>query len=132
MSEQSDTPASVQALVVDDDPINRMLASKMLKKLGWTVAEAVDGRDALTYLSGQLAGVVLLDISMPGLSGDEVCRIIRETYPRTMRVIAYTAHGMPEERKKFMESGFDALLIKPITRQSLMQALQDVGALPAS
>lgn len=130
MADMADTAVDVQALVVDDDMVNRMIASQMLKRMGWTVAEAVDGEAALTYLSNKSVAVVLLDISMPGLSGDQVCQKIRQAFPETMKIIAYTAHGMPEERKKFMESGFDALLIKPITKQSLLQVLTEVGAAP--
>ena len=59
------------ALVVDDQPTNRLLASTLLKRWGWTVLEAESGEAALA-LSGEHAfRLVLLDISMPGLSGEE-------------------------------------------------------------
>lgn len=124
--------ASRQALVVDDHPVNRVLASRLLGKTGWTVAQAEDGEQALAWLAGNQADLVLLDISMPTLSGEEVCRRIRADRlggPET-RLIAYTAHAMPEEREQFLACGFDAILVKPISRDSLAAVLQSLGLAP--
>ena len=66
--------------------------------------------------------LVLLDVSMPGMSGIEVCRRIRaDERLRGLRVIAYTAHALPEERRSFLDASFDDILIKPITREALQQ-----------
>lgn len=115
-------------LVVDDTPINRKLAMAMLKRDGWEVDEAEDGATALGMLAG--AGeshgfhAVLLDISMPGLCGDDVCRSLRaDARTAALPVVAYTAHAMEEERERFFAAGFDAVLIKPINAASLRAAL---------
>jgi CheY-like chemotaxis protein len=66
---------------------------------------------------------------MPNMSGQDVCRHIRANGlggPGT-KLIAYTAHAMPEEREQFLACGFDSILVKPISRDSLATALADLG-----
>jgi len=111
-------------LIVDDHPINRRLPEVILRDAGWLTDEAENGEQALAKLARGGFDVVLLDISMPGMSGEEVCRRIRadETL-KHLRVIAYTAHAMEESRPMLMQAGFDWLLVKPISRQSLLEAL---------
>ncbi len=108
------------ALVVDDQPTNRLLASTLLKRWGWTVLEAESGEAALA-LSGEHAfRLVLLDISMPGLSGEETCTRLRASANgQSATIIAYTAHAFPEDRTRLLGGGFDDVLVKPINRQQL-------------
>jgi CheY-like chemotaxis protein len=114
-------------LIVDDTEINRRLAAAMLKRDGWETAEAHDGASCLALLAVESFDVVLLDISMPGLNGEDVCRRIRSTPTLAqLPVIAYTAHAMPEEKNQMLASGFDTLLIKPISAASLAAALAAV------
>ena len=112
------------ALVVDDHPTNRLLAGALLKKLGWTVREAECGEAALTLAAQHDFRLVLLDISMPGLSGEETCVALRQGQgqgqdQRQMHILAYTAHAFPEDRLRFLAVGFDDILVKPINRQRL-------------
>lgn len=110
-------------LIVDDHPINRQLPAVFLRDAGWTSEMAESGDEALAKLDHGGFTAVLLDISMPGMSGEEVCRRIRaDARLRGLRVIAYTAHAMEETRSAIMQAGFDGLLIKPISRQSLLDA----------
>jgi CheY-like chemotaxis protein len=108
------------ALVVDDNPTNRLLASTLLRKLGWTVSEAASGEGALQQAAAQAFRLVLLDISMPGLSGEETCQRLRacqSTPP--LHILAYTAHAFREDIDRLLAAGFDAVLVKPISRQRL-------------
>lgn len=116
---------ATRVLVVDDHPVNRLLVSVMLREAGCAVAEVEGGQQALDRLAAEPFDIVLLDISMPGLSGDEVCRRLRAE-PRFagLRIIAYTAHAMNGERDQIMAAGFDGLLTKPITRAALHAALE--------
>ena len=66
-----------KVLVVDDHPMNRKLATMLLRNAGYRHDEAESGEQALERLAGGDFGVVLLDVSMPGISGEEVCRRIR-------------------------------------------------------
>ena len=117
-------PDNRRALVVDDIPANRLIAEAMLKQLGWSVLLASDGREALRVLNANSLDLVLLYISLPGMSGMEVCQRIRENMALVdLPVIAYTAHAQPEDRRSFIASGFDDVLIKPVNRDTLAAAV---------
>jgi CheY-like chemotaxis protein len=116
-----------RALVVDDDAANRALAKRMLTKLGWEVADAVDGTAALATLGAAEFHLVLLDISMPGLNGVQVCAEIRQRWGNRHKVVAYTAHAMEGDEQPFLDGGFDAVLIKPISGPMLSAALEKIG-----
>ncbi|MGE5471556.1 MAG: response regulator [Bacteroidota bacterium] len=108
------------ALVVDDHPTNRLLAMALLKKLGWTVHEADCGETAIALAADLAPQLILLDISMPGLSGEMTCMRLRQAANGPdIRILAYTAHAFPEERERFLTAGFDDILVKPINRQRL-------------
>jgi CheY-like chemotaxis protein len=111
-------------LVVDDHPVNRSLIRVLLRGTDWTCDEAVSGQDGLEKLCANDYDCVLLDISMPDMSGEEVCGMIRASEAmRELKVIAYTAHTMREEQQRIIAAGFDGLLIKPINRAALLAIL---------
>lgn len=116
--------ANSNALVVDDHPTNRLLGRALLSKMGWTVEEAENGEAALELASKIDFSLILLDISMPGISGEDTCTRLR-ALPNgaAIRIIAYTAHAFPEERERFLASGFDEILVKPITRQRVEEVI---------
>lgn len=104
------------ALVVDDNQLNSRLVAVFLKRLGWR-AEVVDAGDAALALLGARAfDMVLLDLRMPKMSGEQVCRSIRDDLGlAALPVVAFTAHSMPEEKERVLAAGFTGLLIKPIS-----------------
>lgn len=108
-----------RALVVDDVPVNRQLAAAFLARLGWTVADADSGRRALEWLGRNPAvDLVLLDIGMPDLNGEDVCNELRrDPQFADLAVVAYTAHALPGDVERFLANGFNAILIKPISLQ---------------
>jgi CheY-like chemotaxis protein len=118
-----------KALVVDDNDVNRILASRLLGKAGWSVADVDCGEAALTYLQSEAVELVLLDVSMPTMSGQEVCRRIREGRlgGDGIKVAAYTAHAMPEEIQEFLDCGFDTVLLKPMSKDRLHATLAELG-----
>ncbi len=112
------------ALVVDDNATNRLLARTLLKKLGWQSDEADGGAAAIERLRARRYPVILLDISMPGMSGEETCAAIRAMPEgRNIRIVAYTAHAFPEEKTRILAAGFDDMVIKPVSLQSLGVAI---------
>jgi len=119
---------SKRALVVDDIKVNRVLAMAMLRREGWECEEADCGDAALAKLKGEHGfNIVFLDIKMPGLSGEEVCRILRtDPNTSTLPLVAYTAHALEEERETILALGFNAVLIKPINLSSLKEVLARV------
>jgi CheY-like chemotaxis protein len=116
-----------KVLIVDDQQINRKLPMVMLSSSGFVCVEASSGAQALEILSADPTfSHVLLDVSMPGMSGIEVCRLLRARMAAqgsTLRIVAYTAHAFADETAEIMSAGFDDLLVKPITRESLNRAL---------
>lgn len=114
----------MNVLIVDDQEINRILPRTHLQRRGVGTAEAEDGTAALQRLEAERFDAVLLDISMPGLSGLEVCRRIRSDPALAgLRLIAYTAHAFESTTEEIMSAGFDDLLVKPIRRETLLRAL---------
>lgn len=115
-------PAARRALVVDDNQLNSQLVAMFLRRLGWR-ADVVDaGSTALDRLAEQAYDLVLLDLRMPQMGGEQVCRRIREELQlATLPVVAYTAHSMPEDRQRILSAGFNDLLIKPISFQDVRQ-----------
>ena len=73
--------------------------------------------------------LVLLDMRMPGMSGEEVCRRIREDQRHAaLPVIAYTAHSTPEEEERILAAGFSGLLVKPTSFADLREACEGLFA----
>jgi CheY-like chemotaxis protein len=117
------------ALVVDDNQLNSKLVAAYLRKLGWTTQIVEAGEAALKTLQDQRFDMVLLDLRMPQLSGEQVCRHIREELKQSaLHIVAYTAHGMPEERERMLAAGFSDLLIKPISFQDVKDVCDAVPA----
>ena len=113
-----------RVLIVDDHSVNRTVATLHLRGSDWDSAQAVDGFDALDQLSKEAFDCVLLDMSMPGMSGQEVCQKIRaDERLHALPVVAYTAHALESEVQQIRESGFDDVLLKPIKRANLLEAL---------
>jgi CheY-like chemotaxis protein len=116
------TPLNV--MVVDDNPTNRLLPGLFLRPLGHVVNECDSAEQALAWLAHQACDLLLLDISMPLVSGLELCRQLRAQQGlKHLKIIAYTAHAMPEEIQQLEAAGFNKVLLKPIRSHELMEAL---------
>ena len=113
-----------RVLIIDDNAVNRRMAQVVFQKLGWEVETVDSGERALLHLAAHRTDLVLLDISMPGMNGLDVCQHIR-TNPqlRGLRVIAYTAHAFLEEQQRFLAGGFDDVLVKPISFRAVQAML---------
>lgn len=114
-----------RALVVDDVAVNRKLAVAMFRKLGWEALEVDGGKAALAWLEGDMPDMLLLDISMPDLCGEEVCAQVRvNPQLAALPVVAYTAHAMQVDIDRFLANGFNSVLIKPISFQALKEMVE--------
>jgi CheY-like chemotaxis protein len=119
------------ALVVDDNQLNGSLAGHMLQSLGWRSLTASSGEEALALLATQAFDLVLLDLRMPVMGGEEVCRRIRvDLGNASLPVVAYTAHGMPEERTRMLQAGFSGLLIKPVSLNDVRRVCLEFAPQP--
>ena len=115
------------ALVVDDNPVNRIIATDLLKSLGMTVIEAEDGLQAIEALERQQPDFVLMDCEMPVLDGYDATRRIREREARLglphVSILAVTANAFDEDVARALAAGMDGHLSKPFTRAQLRAAL---------
>ena len=98
-------------LVVDDDQNIRELVSLFLRRAGFEVHEAADGREALTALETIHADMAILDIMMPNLDGWDLCRELRKYYD--LPVLMLTAKGETAQKIKGFELGTDDYMVKP-------------------
>jgi DNA-binding response OmpR family regulator len=105
-------------LIADDDPDIRMLVRLRLERSGYTVIAANDGLDALELAAGCEPDVAILDVSMPGLSGVEVTRTLRERQA-TFPVILLTAHAREADVAAGEAAGANAYITKPFSPQEL-------------
>jgi two-component system cell cycle response regulator DivK len=113
-----------RVLIIDDNAVNRRMAQVFFQKLGWEVETLDSGLRALEHLAAHQYDLVLLDISMPGMTGLEVCQRIRaDRELRDLWVIAYTAHVLLEEQPRFLAGGFDDVLLKPISFQAVQELI---------
>lgn len=124
MHEYGKLPSDFAVLVVDDNAINRKVASEMLKKLGANVTTAENAQEAYEKVSKQDFQVILMDVQMPKINGIEAMQAIRKMPLRQMpRIVALTAYAMQEDEKKLLGQGFDEYIAKPIKIDTLYQKL---------
>ncbi|HEX9484001.1 MAG TPA: response regulator [Gemmatimonadaceae bacterium] len=106
--------------VVEDNPDNRLLLQAILDGL-YDVVEYVNGVDALEGLAADRPALVLLDISLPGMDGNEIlARIRADERLKKLPVIALTAHAMSGDREKYLAAGFNDYITKPIVDETLL------------
>jgi CheY-like chemotaxis protein len=108
--------------VVEDNADNRLLLQAILGDTH-DLVEYENGQDALAGLARSRPDLVLLDISLPGMDGNEILQRIRaDKSLASLPVIALTAHAMSGDREKFLAAGFDDYVTKPIVDESLLFA----------
>ena len=118
-----------RVLMVEDNPVNMMIAVAMLESWGVLVEQAGDGRAAVAAVeradaAGRSFDVVLMDVQMPVMSGHEAARELRRHYsPAQLPIIALTAAALVSERDEALAAGMDAFLTKPIDAPQLRQTL---------
>src|SRR5579871_5053858 len=91
-------------LVVDDSPIDRKIASRILENAGWNVLHADGGREALAQIQEQAPCVVVTDLMMPEMDGVELIKAVRRMAPE-VPIIAMTSMGSEETATRALESG---------------------------
>lgn len=109
-------PAPIRALVVDDNQMNRLIAQRLLERLGCSVEIARDGREALDVLGNQSFDVIFMDQHMPEMDGCEATREIRRREGDLAHtiIVAFTAAQLEEDRQRCFAAGMDDFLGKPV------------------
>ena len=114
---------SIRVLVVDDEPAIRRALRPPLVELGFQVAEASRGEEALQVLRGAAYDVVLLDINMPGIGGIETLRRIRGFAPR-LPVLMLTVRDQEEDKVEALNMGADDYVTKPFSTRELIARIR--------
>ena len=124
-----DAPATLSGtvLLVEDNPVNMLIAHEMLESLGLDVIQAEDGQQALDLIGAHPFDLVLMDCQMPVLDGYGAARRIRARESRfglpRLPVVALTANAFDEDTRLAIEAGMDDHLAKPYTRANLREML---------
>ncbi|WP_046786588.1 response regulator [Pseudomonas putida] len=115
------TDGRARILLVEDNPVNQLVAKGMLAKLGCLVQVATQGVEALEWLEQEDFDLVLMDCNMPVMDGYEASRRIRQSgrWPE-LPIVALTANAMPEERERCRAAGMNDYLAKPFRREELL------------
>jgi len=124
----------LHVLLAEDNPVNQVVAVKMLERAGHKVTIANDGREAVELFERERFDVILMDVQMPILGGFEATRAIRAREQRrswayadswaSTPIVALTAHAMAGDRERCLEAGMDDYLTKPL-RADKLNALLD-------
>ncbi len=123
---------SLKILVVEDNPINQKLMSKILERFGCRWEIAANGIEAVEYFKLGDFDLILMDVQMPEMDGLEATRTIRSLEEKNRQpaipIIALTANAMAEDKKQCFDAGMNAYLSKPFTPKQLQETVKDIMA----
>ena len=114
-------------LLAEDDPVNRMVLTAMLERLGCVVDVAPDGETARIAVANRRYDLVFMDCHMPVMDGFEATRRIRDQTPAgapRLRIVALTADALAGDRERCLASGMDDYMTKPVSAAQLAAAVQ--------
>jgi signal transduction histidine kinase/CheY-like chemotaxis protein len=118
-----DAGAGARVLLVEDNPINALLARSLLEREGCAVDRAIGGCEAIVAAETQTYDLILMDLRMPGLDGFAAARALRGQGVTTP-IIALTADAFEEDRRACLAAGMDDFLAKPLAQAALRDALR--------
>jgi two-component system cell cycle response regulator DivK len=112
-------------LLVEDNELNRDMLSRRLQKRGYEIVMAVDGETGVTMAQTEAPGLILMDMSLPGIDGWEATRRIKAAaQTHHIPIVGLTAHALPGEREKALAAGCDDFDTKPIDLARLLQKIE--------
>jgi PAS domain S-box-containing protein len=125
-----DRQRAIQVLLVEDHPVNQVLARTLLKKWGYEVEVANNGQEAVDLFARQVWDVILMDMQMPVMGGLGATRLIRASEPtgRHTPIIAMTANAMESDQQECLAAGMDAYVSKPFNPAALKKAIEQTLA----
>ena len=122
-------------LLVEDNPVNQLVAKGLLEKFGMRVQCASDGNEAIDLIQSMKFDIALMDVQMPVMDGITATQTIRTTLPKPARdipIIALTAHARVDDKKECLDAGMDDYLSKPIVARRLYELLDEYLPEPAT
>ncbi len=120
---QVDIPKRI--LVIEDQELNRKVVRIVLQSKGYTVVEAADAMEALACLENAIPHLILMDIALPGQSGEDLTKRIKANLAWVdIPIIALTAAAMSGDKERILEAGCDDYLSKPIDIKILIERVE--------
>jgi len=119
--------ASRRILVVEDNTDAREMLRHLLNVAGHEVHEAADGPGGLEAALRLHPDIALVDVGLPGFDGYQLARGVRGSAGPSIYLVALTGYGQPDDRRRAMDAGFDAHLVKPVNPDALLAAIQTAG-----
>jgi CheY-like chemotaxis protein len=118
----------LRVLVADDDPSTVTLLETLLRKEGYLVQTASDGKSALEKAGSMVPDILLTDVEMPGLTGNQLIASIRANpLLKEVYVVVFTVHGEKADKMKALLSGADDFLVKPGSPPEILGRLEIAG-----
>jgi CheY-like chemotaxis protein len=133
-AESSSTPVEpMEALIAEDEGINRLYLKQLLEKQNWKTTDVGNGEDVLKKAQQYRFDLILMDLSMPDVGGLEASRRLRSiesvTGDKRTPIIALTAHAYEENKNECLNAGMDGFISKPFREKSLWDEIQRVLSL---
>ncbi len=123
--DDAQTETQKRILVIEDQALNRKVVRIVLQSRGYTVVEATDAIEALASLEDAIPHLILMDIALPGQSGEDLTRRIKANLAWVeIPIIALTAAAMSGDRERILKSGCDDYLSKPIDIKILIERVE--------
>jgi CheY-like chemotaxis protein len=119
----------LRVLLAEDNPVNQRVAARLLDKRGHVVVLAENGALALEALEQQKFDLILMDVQMPVMDGVQATAAIRQREITTgahIPIIAMTAHAMEGDRQRFLGSGMDGYISKPVHSRELFEVIESL------
>ena len=112
-------------LIVEDNEDNRLIYETILRHYGYAVEVAADGEEGWRLAETTLPDLILLDISLPKLSGWEIAERVQQNQQlRSCVLVALTAHAYPEDRERARELGFQSYMPKPVEPRRVLEEVE--------
>ena len=115
-------------LVAEDNDINQLVIEHTLRAAGYEFVIVENGKLAVEHFISLQPDIILMDISMPEMNGQQATMAIRELEQETgghVMIVALTAHALNGDREKYLEAGMDDYMPKPIGPRALIQKLEE-------
>jgi PAS domain S-box-containing protein len=125
----------LQILLAEDNLINQLVATNVLKKQGHAITVANNGKQAFEMFVEGNFDIVLMDVQMPEMNGFDATGLIRDYEQSTQRrtpIIAMTAYAMTGDRERCLEAGMDGYISKPLQTEELLRKVAELTSLPTT
>jgi len=117
----------LRILIAEDNIINQKLLLSILEMLGYHADAVSDGPEVLSLMKDKKYDLILMDIQMPQMNGEETTGQLRELFKEDgPKIIAVTAYAMEGDKEKFMKAGMDGYISKPFRMEELVNEIKRV------